>query len=335
MNKKISFDDKIFIAGARGMAGSSISRALKKEGYGDINKGGSLLTPTREELNLLDLGAVKKWFIKNNPDVVIIAAAKVGGIIANSTLPADFILENIKIQTNIIETAWLSGVKRLLFLGSSCIYPKLAEQPISENSLLKGELETTNQWYAISKIAGIKLCQALRLQYNFDSICLMPTNLYGPGDNYHPTYSHVMAALMRKFYLASENKEKSVICWGSGKPLREFLHVDDLGDAVVFALENWDPNLSNSPKDSEGNPLVLLNVGTGEDISIKELALKIASATQFQGEIIWDTSKPDGTPKKLLNIDRFKDLGWISKIDLDLGIKKTVSELHGLFENLI
>ena len=327
MKKKISFDDTIFVAGGRGMVGSAICRMLRKLGYGNIKKGGHILTPTREELDLLDITAVRDWFFKKKPNVVIIAAAKVGGIIANSTLPADFILENIKIQTNVIETAWKSGVKRLLFLGSSCIYPKLAEQPISEDSLLKGELEKTNEWYAISKISGIKLCQALRLQYNFDTICLMPTNLYGPGDNYHPTYSHVMAALMRKFYLAVKAKEKTVTCWGSGKPFREFLHVDDLGKAVIFALEKWDPSAKNSPKDSDGEMLNYLNVGTGEDISIKELAQKIASATKFEGEIIWDTSKPDGTPKKLLNIEKFSQLGWKSTIDLDKGIERTVSQL--------
>ena len=327
MEKKISLDDTIFVAGGRGMAGSAICRMLRKLGYGNIKKGGHILTPTREELDLLDITAVRDWFFKKKPNVVIIAAAKVGGIIANSTLPADFILENIKIQTNVIETAWKSGVKRLLFLGSSCIYPKLAEQPISEDSLLKGELEKTNEWYAISKISGIKLCQALRLQYNFDTICLMPTNLYGPGDNYHPTYSHVMAALMRKFYLAVKAKEKTVTCWGSGKPFREFLHVDDLGKAVIFALEKWDPSAKNSPKDSDGEMLNYLNVGTGEDISIKELAQKIASATKFEGEIIWDTSKPDGTPKKLLNIEKFSQLGWKSTIDLDKGIERTVSQL--------
>ena len=327
MKKKISLDDTIFVAGGRGMAGSAICRMLKKLGYGNNEEGGQILSPTREELDLLDITAVRDWFFNKKPNVVIIAAAKVGGIIANSTLPADFILENIKIQTNIIETAWKSGVKRLLFLGSSCIYPKLAEQPISEDSLLKGELEKTNEWYAISKISGIKLCQALRLQYDFDTICLMPTNLYGPGDNYHPTYSHVMAALMRKFYLAVKAKEKIVTCWGSGKPFREFLHVDDLGKAVIFALENWDPSSKNSPKDSDGKMLNYLNVGTGEDISIKELAKKIASATKFGGEIIWDTSKPDGTPKKLLNIEKFSQLGWKPTIDLDTGIERTVSQL--------
>ena len=332
MGQKISIDDKIFVAGARGMAGSAICRLLRKKGYGDIQIGGALLTPTREELNLLDLNQVKRWFLKNKPDIVIIAAAKVGGIISNSTLPADFLLENIKIQTNIIETAFNLGVKRLLFLGSSCIYPKLAEQPISEDSLLNGELEKTNQWYAIAKIAGIKLCQALRLQYEFDAICLIPTNLYGPGDNYHPTYSHVMASLMRKFYIATKNKTKSVNCWGSGFPRREFLHVDDLADAVVFALEYWDPMLPNNPKDNEGNPLVFLNVGTGKDISIKELASKIANATQFHGEIIWDTQKPDGSLRKLLNIIRIKELGWAYKIDLDSGIQKTVSELYKVLD---
>ena len=331
MTKKISYEDTIFVAGGTGMVGSSIIRMLKKFGYGNYKNKGKIFAPTRQELDLLDLNAVKKWFSKNNPNIVIIAAAKVGGILANSSLPADFILQNLKIQTNIIETAWASNVKRLLFLGSSCIYPKLAKQPISEDSLLSNFLEETNQWYAISKIAGIKLCQALRLQYGFDAICLMPTNLYGPGDNYHPKYSHVMAALLRKFYFASLNNEKEVICWGSGKPLREFLHVDDLGEAVIFALENWDPSLQSCPRDKEGNPMIFLNVGTGEDISIKELALKIANANNYKGKIIWDTSKPDGTMKKQLNIEKFTKLGWQAKIKLDDGIKETVLKLEKEF----
>ena len=325
-----NLNEKIFIAGASGMVGSSIYRALKKNGYGNKKYGGEILTPKRQELDLLNKSDVMNWFKKKNPSIVIISAAKVGGIYANSKSPADFLLENLKIQTNIIETAWKHNVKRLLFLGSSCIYPKNAEQPIKEESLLTGELEKTNQWYAIAKISGIKLCQALRFQYDFDAICLMPTNLYGPGDNYHPTYSHVMASLIRKFYLASKNKESSVTCWGTGKPLREFLHVNDLGGAVVFALESWDPNLSNSPRDPEGNPLIFLNVGSGEDISIKELAKKIADAFKFEGDIIWDHSKPDGTYKKLLNIDKFKKLGWKSEINLDIGIKQTIPELNKL-----
>ena len=257
-----------------------------------------------------------------NPTVVIIAAAKVGGILANSLYPTQFLLDNLKIQNNLIENSWQTGVKRLLFLGSSCIYPKFAHQPINEESLLTGQLEETNQWYGIAKIAGIKLCDALRKQYNFDAISLMPTNLYGPGDNYHPQNSHVMASFIRKFYEASINSSPTVKCWGTGSPLREFLHVDDLGDAVVFALENWDPSSKNAPKDENNNKLTTLNVGTGKDISIKELALKISNLLNYKGKIIWDKSKPDGTPKKLLNIQKIQSLGWDPKISLSEGIKK-------------
>ena len=278
------------------MAGSAICRSLIKNGYGSAN-GGKILKPTRKDLDLLDTNKVREWFKINKPTVVIIAAAKVGGILANSKYPTQFLLDNLKIQNNLIENAWQTGVKRLLFLGSSCIYPKFAEQPINEDSLLTGQLEDTNQWYAISKISGIKLCDALRKQYNFDAISLMPTNLYGPGDNYHNENSHVMASLIKKFYEASKNSIPSVTCWGTGKPLREFLYVDDLGEAVVFALENWDPNSKNAPKDKNNNPLTILNVGTGKDISIKELANKISSTVKYKGSIIWDKSKPDGTQK--------------------------------------
>ncbi len=325
MNKKISPNEKIFIAGGNGMAGSAIYRMLKKAGYGrDIN-GGSILMPTRKELDLLDINAVQKWFKLNKPTIVILAAAKVGGIMANHTQPASFLLDNIKIQSNVIESAWLFGAKRLLFLGSSCIYPKFADQPIKEESLLEGSLEPTNEWYAISKISGIKLCESLRIQYGFDAISLMPTNLYGPGDNYHPTQSHVMASLIRKFCEAVKDSSSSVTCWGSGAPLREFLHADDLGEAAVFALENWDPSSNDAPVCKSGRTLTFLNVGTGLDISIKDLSEKIATATGFKGEIIWDRSKPDGTPRKQLNIKRMKEMGWTAKIDISEGIKRTVS----------
>ena len=324
MNKKIYLDDKIFIAGASGMVGSAICRNLKKNGYGDINKGGKLLTPSRNVLNLLNINEVEDWFNLNKPSVVVIAAAKVGGIFANSSMPTEFLLENLKIQTNLIETSWKTGVRRLLFLGSSCIYPKFASQPIEEESLLSGELESTNQWYAIAKISGIKLCEALRNQYNFDAVSLMPTNLYGPGDNYHPQNSHVMASFIRRFYEASKSSLPSVTCWGTGEPLREFLHVDDLGDAIVFALENWDPSLNDAPKDEHNNNLSILNVGTGKDISIKELAYKISNLVNYKGEIIWDKNKPDGTPRKLLNISKIKQLGWEPQISLDEGIKKSI-----------
>ena len=327
MRKEISYGEKIFIAGSNGMVGNAICNELTKLGYGFKENNGCLLTPSRRDLNLLNYAEVDNWFTLNKPTVVILAAAKVGGINANNTRPAEFILENLKIQNNVIELSWKHGVKRFLFLGSSCIYPKYAKQPIEENSLLKDELEPTNQWYAVAKIAGIKLCEALRKQYGFDAISLMPTNLYGPGDNYHPENSHVMAALIRKFYIASKESIKSVTCWGTGSPFREFLHVNDLANAVVFALENWNPNLNDAPKDKNGDPLLLLNVGTGKDLSIKELALKIAKFFNYDGDILWDTNKPDGTPKKLLNIEIIRSLGWAPQINLDDGIAQTIDLL--------
>ncbi len=325
MRKFIQPNEKIFIAGANGMVGKAAKKSLLKFGYGIKKNGGSLLTPSRQDLDLLNYEKVKFWFKNNKPSIVILAAAKVGGIHANNSQPTEFILKNLKIQNNIIENAWENGVKRLLFLGSSCIYPKFADQPITEESLLTNSLEETNQWYAIAKIAGIKLCQALRKQYNFDAISLMPTNLYGTGDNYHPENSHVIAALIRKFYFAKKKSLKSLTCWGTGSPFREFLYVDDLGDAIVYALENWNPDYPNAPMDKEGNPLTILNVGTGFDISIKDLANKIAKFTQFEGEIIWDHSKPDGTPRKLLNIEKIKQLGWEPKTSLDEGLLKTIN----------
>ena len=326
MKSKISKTDKIFIAGATGMAGSAIKRKLLEHGYGNENYGGKLSTPSRKELNLLNFQEVKDWFNANEPDVVVIAAAQVGGIAANSLYPSDFILNNLKIQTNLIELSWRYKVKRLLFLGSSCIYPKFAHQPLKEDYLLEGQLEPTNEWYAIAKIAGIKLCESLRIQHNFDAITLMPTNLYGPGDNYDPNNSHVMAALIRRFYDASVNNLPSVTCWGSGKPLREFMHVDDLGEAVVFALENWDPKSKNAPSNKKGTKLSFLNVGTGQDISIRELAEKIALATNYTGKILWDPKKPDGTPKKQLDISNLKKMGWTPSISLDEGIRKTIKD---------
>ena len=325
--KKISKEDTIFIAGAGGMVGKAIHRSLIKSGYGNPKNGGAIFTPPRIDLDLSDKNAVDEWLKINKPEVVIIASAKVGGILANTSQPTEFLLENLKIQNNLIEGSWKNKVKRLLFLGSSCIYPKYASQPIQEESLLTGPLEPTNEWYAIAKIAGIKLCQALRQQYKFDAISLMPTNLYGPGDNYDPINSHVMASLLRKFFEASKNSQKSVTCWGTGSPCREFLHVKDLGDAAVYVLENWDPDSNNAPLDKDGKPLTILNVGSGNDISIKDLANKIARITNFRGNIIWDNSKPDGTPKKLLKINRLFELGWEPKISLDEGIKETLTNL--------
>ena len=306
----ITPDDRIFVAGHRGMAGSAICRALKRAGYSN------LLTASRIDLDLEDGPAVQRWFAQHQPTVVVLAAAKVGGIQANNSYPADFLLDNLKIQTNAIEAAWRSGVRRLLFLGSSCIYPKLAEQPIREEALLTGPLEPTNEWYAIAKITGIKLCEALRRQHGFDAISLMPTNLYGPGDNYHPTNSHVLPALIRRFHEAAERGDVSVTCWGSGTPMREFLHVDDLGQACVFALEHWQPG----PEEQQ-----FLNVGTGVDLTIRELAEAVATATGFQGEIHWDASKPDGTPKKQLDVSRLAGMGWRARILLTDGLRSTVA----------
>ena len=327
MQKKLFPSDKIFIAGSTGMVGSSVKKKLLEVGYGNESINGRLLTPLKNELNLLDAHAVQKWFNQNKPTVVILAAAKVGGINANSIYPAEFILENLKIQTNVIEAAWKEGTRRLLFLGSSCIYPKYSIQPIKEESLLTNSLEPTNEPYAIAKIAGLKLCESLRRQYGFDAISVMPTNLYGPKDNYHPHNSHVMAALIRKFSIAKNKNLKNVTCWGSGVVSREFMHVEDLASAIIFCLENWDPNNENAPKDENGIPLNHLNVGTGKDITIKDLAKKISDIIEFKGEILWDNSMPDGTPKKLLDVSKIKKLGWEANIELNYGIKKTIEEI--------
>ena len=328
----INFKEKIFLAGSSGMVGSSIYKALKKNGYGNKSLGGEIYTPKRVDLDLLNTTEVINWVKTKNPSIVIIAAAKVGGIYANFKNPADFILENLKIQTNIIEAAFKSNVKRLIFLGSSCIYPKFSKQPIKEEYLLEGQLEATNEYYAIAKIAGIKLCEALNLQYGFNSIALMPTNLYGPGDNYKSDESHVMAALIKKFSDAKRINSPSVTCWGTGSPLREFLHVDDLSDAVIFCLKNWDPKNHNSPTYNDGRPLYHLNVGTGKVVSIRELALTIASLTNYNGEIIWDKSKPDGTPQKKLDVSRINKLGWKHKIKLKDGIKQTIINYEEIYK---
>ena len=333
MGKKIKLSDKIFVSGSNGLAGSSIVRSLKKYGYGNKNFGGRIYAPTRAELDLSNLFAVQKWFKENKPDVVIMAAAKVGGIFANDSQPADFLLDNLKIQTNTLETSWQSGVKRFLFLGSNCIYPKFAEQPMVEDCLLNGPLEETNQWYAIAKIAGIKLCDALRKQHNFDAISIMPANLYGPGDNFHHTKSHVLPALIRRFYEAKRDSLNEVVCWGSGNPTRDFLHVDDFGDSCVYLLENWDPGDKNAPKDNRGKPLTRLNVGSGDEISIKRLAEVISRATNYEGSIVWDSSKPDGHPKKQVDINQITKLGWEPKINLDEGIRSTVNYYKESIEN--
>ena len=323
----INYDQKFAVFGSTGMVGSSIFRILKKNGYKKI------FTPRRSELNLLDISSVESWFYEYKPDVVILCAAKVGGIHANNSHPADFILENLKMQTNVIDTSWKFNVKKFLFLGSSCIYPKNANQPITEEELLQGPLEPTNQWYAIAKISGIKLCEALKKQYGFNSISLMPTNLYGPGDNYDELNSHVLASFIRRFHKAKLEKSEKVICWGSGNPKREFLHVEDLGRAILFVLENWDIKGDFNPLDLKGEPLSFLNVGTGKDISIKELAHLVADIVGFKGTIQWDKSMPDGTPRKLLDISRLKNLGWSPQINFKDGLRLTIDSFEREFLN--
>jgi GDP-L-fucose synthase len=292
----------IFVAGHRGMVGSAIARRLGADGYS------RLLLRTRAELDLTRQAAVEEFFAKERPEYVFLAAAKVGGILANSTRPAEFIGENLAIQSNVIDAAYRNGAKKLLFLGSSCIYPKFAPQPIREESLLEGALEPTNQWYAIAKIAGIRMAQAYRAQYGFSTIALMPTNLYGPGDNFDLQSSHVAPAMIRKFHEAKIARASEVALWGSGTPRREFLHVDDLADAALFAMLHYD-----SPE--------ILNAGTGADLTIAELAETIRSITGFEGNIVWDASKPDGTPRKLLDVSRLTALGWKARIPLRQGLE--------------
>ena len=295
--------DEVFIAGHTGLVGSAIRRKLESEGIRPV-------TATRSELDMCDQSATEQWFSANKVDHVYLAAAKVGGIHANDTFPAEFIRDNLAIQTNVIHAAWKHGVRKLLFLGSSCVYPKHAPQPLSEESLLTGPLEPTNEWYAIAKIAGIKMCQAYRRQYGFDAICLMPTNLYGPGDNFHPEKSHVLPALIRKFHEAKQGNSAEVVIWGTGTPRREFLHVDDLADAAVFTMTNY--------SDEQ-----ILNVGVGTDVTILQLAEIVAGVVGYEGEIRTDTRMPDGTPQKLLNVDRITAQGWRPKIDLRDGIRDT------------
>ncbi len=293
-------NSKVYVAGSGGMVGSAIVRNLKEKGYTN------LITIPSSECDLRDRDAVENLFSIYEPEYLFIAAAKVGGIVANCDNPADFIRDNLLIQTNLIETAYRSGVKKLLFLGSSCIYPKMCEQPIKEEYLLTGPLEPTNDAYAIAKIAGLKMCQAYMKQYGFNAISLMPTNLYGPNDNFDLKTSHVLPAMIRKFDEAGD----VVTLWGDGSPMREFLHVDDLAEACYVAMQEYDGDTA-------------LNVGTGEDVTIKELAETISSVVRFEGETVWDTDKPNGTPRKLLNIDRIKELGWTPKISLRQGIAST------------
>jgi len=295
---------RIFVAGHRGLVGSAIIRELEGSGYQNI------VSRTSAELDLRSQSSVEAFFLSERPDVVILAAAKVGGIHANDHYPADFIRDNLQIQVNVIDSAWRSGTRKLVFLGSSCIYPKLATQPIREDALLTGPLEPTNEWYAVAKIAGIKMCQAYRRQYGFNAISLMPTNLYGPGDNFDLQNSHVLPALIRRFHEARESDDGEVVVWGTGTPRREFLHVDDLARAVVFLMRTYE----------EGD---IVNVGCGSDVSIRELAETVAEVVGFRGRIRFDASKPDGTPRKLLDVGRISALGWSPRIGLREGITST------------
>jgi GDP-L-fucose synthase len=300
----MSFDTsaKIYIAGHRGLVGSAIWRELERQGFANLTG------RTHAELDLLDAAAVSRFYIETKPEVVVIAAAKVGGIHANNTRPAEFIFQNLQIQNNLIHGAWQAGVKKLLFLGSSCIFPKHAPQPMKEDCLLTGPLEPTNEWYAVAKIAGIKTCQAYRRQYGCDFISAMPTNMYGPNDNYDPLGSHVLPALIRKFHEAKVDGRSEVVCWGTGTPYREFLYADDLAAACVFLLKNYCEEQ-------------FINVGSGSEISIRELSELVGRVIGFSGKITWDSSKPDGTPRKLMDSSRLFSLGWRPKVTLEAGIR--------------
>ena len=301
---RVDKSDKIFVAGHRGLVGSALVRRLEEDGFS------SLVLRDRAALDLRNAGAVDRFFAAEKPALVVLAAAKVGGIKANNDLPVEFLFENLQMQNNVIRAAHENGVRKLLFLGSSCIYPKHAPQPIPESALLSGPLEPTNEAYAIAKIAGIKLCQAYDREYGANFISAMPTNLYGPNDNFDLVSSHVLPALLRKAHTAKEERQRELVVWGSGNPRREFLHVDDLAAACVFLLEKYD-----SPE--------IINVGCGEDISIRELAELICDIVGFQGELAWDTAKPDGTPRKLLDVSKINALGWRHKIGLREGITRT------------
>ena len=303
MNKQ----DKIYVAGHRGMVGSAIVRRLQKDGYTNI------VTRTSKELDLTEQQAVRDFFAQEKPDHVVLAAAKVGGIHANNVYRAQFLYENLMIESNIIHSAYENGVKKLLFLGSSCIYPKMAPQPLKEESLLSGSLEQTNEPYAIAKIAGIKLAESYRRQYGCNFISAMPTNLYGPNDNYDLNNSHVLPALIRKFHTAKVSNASSVEVWGTGSPMREFLHVDDLADACFFLLQNYDEEM-------------FVNIGTGEDLTIKALAEMIQEIVGYTGELKWNTDKPDGTPRKLMDVSRLHNLGWKHRIGLREGIAAVYAE---------
>lgn len=296
----------IYVAGHRGMVGAAITATLRRHGYHN------LLLRTRAELDLSEQAPVRAFFREQRPRVVILAAARVGGIRANSAYPALFVRDNLTIQQNVIDAAHEVGVAKLLFLGSSCIYPRLAPQPIKEEYLLTGPLEPTNEWYAVAKIAGIKMCQAYRSQYGFNAICLAPTNLYGPGDHFDPDNSHVLPALMRRFHEATEHRQDRVVVWGTGTPRREFLHVFDLAEAVLWLLQRYDGG-------------AIVNVGCGADVTIRELCTMMSAVTGFAGRIEFDASKPDGTPRKLLDVSRISALGWRPQIDLRTGIEQLYS----------
>lgn len=300
-------NSKVYVAGHRGLVGSAIWRELERRSFS------RLIGRTRTELDLLDQHAVQRFYDQERPEYVFVAAAKVGGILANDRQPAEFLFQNLQIQNNLIDGAKRYGVKKLLFLGSSCIYPRLAPQPLKEEYLLTGSLEPTNEWYAVAKLAGIKLCQAYRRQYGCDFISAMPTNMYGPNDHYDLQSSHVLPALIRKFHEAKKSKAPSMTCWGSGSPMREFLHSDDLARACVFLMENY----SNEP---------FINVGYGSDISIKDLAELVKRTVGFEGEILWDKSKPDGTPRKLMDSSRLFALGWRPQVTLEEGVKSAYKD---------
>jgi len=297
-------NSKVFVAGHKGLVGSAIVRNLKQRGYNNISSSPS------DHWDLRKRDDVDRFFRINNPEYVFLAAAKVGGIHANSTYPAEFIYDNLMIQNNVIDAAYHNGVKKLMVLGSSCIYPRLAKQPMKEEELLTSELEPTNDAYAVAKIAGLRMARAYRQQYGFNAISLMPTNLYGPGDNFHPENSHVMPALIRRFHEAEKSDAPKVTCWGDGSAMREFLHVDDLAEACYVCMQDYDEDYH-------------INVGTGEDVTIKELTETIVDVVGYAGDVEWDTSKPNGTPRKLLNVDKIHKLGWKHKIGLREGIVST------------
>lgn len=300
-------NSKIYVAGHRGMVGSAILRRLQQDGYTNI------ITRTHAELDLTNQAEVEKFFAEETPEYVFLAAAKVGGIIANETAPADFMYDNMMLEMNVIHSAWKHGCKKLEFLGSSCIYPRLAPQPMPESCLLTSSLETTNEAYALAKISGLKYCEYLNRQYGTDYISVMPTNLYGPNDNYHPTHSHVLPALIRRFHEAKAEGRDEVVCWGDGSPLREFLYVDDLADLCVFLMNHY-----------RGNETV--NAGSGVEITIKGLTELVARVVGYEGRILWDTSKPNGTPRKLLDISKAAALGWKYRTELEEGIAKTYQD---------